>query len=110
LKGHGFSRAVKCGHDDGFSHCGTSILETKSESPQRLKPHYRAQLTARLKPCPFKAHCALVSTPKQQTFHHRKPLCHLYCRNMFRAMKSTLAGRSARRRMKYGYHSVPNGM
>lgn len=31
-------------------------------------------------------------------------------RNMFLAMKTTLAGRSARRRMKYGYHSVPNGM
>ena len=33
-----------------------------------------------------------------------------YCRNMFFAMNSTFAGRSARRRMKYGYHSVPNGM
>ena len=33
-----------------------------------------------------------------------------YCRNMLRAMNSTLAGRSASRRMKYGYHSDPNGI
>jgi hypothetical protein len=30
-------------------------------------------------------------------------------RNIFRAIKNTFAGRSPNRRMKYGYHSVPNG-
>lgn len=29
---------------------------------------------------------------------------------IWRAMNSTFAGRSANRRMKYGYHSVPNGI
>jgi len=33
----------------------------------------------------------------------------LYRRSMFLAMNSTLAGRSASRRMKYGYHARPNG-
>lgn len=33
-----------------------------------------------------------------------------YALIMFRAMKNTFAGRSPSRRMKYGYHSVPNGM
>jgi hypothetical protein len=32
-----------------------------------------------------------------------------HLRSMFFAMKKTLAGRSASRRMKYGYHSCPNG-
>jgi len=31
-------------------------------------------------------------------------------RSMFLATKKTFAGRSAKRRIKYGYHSVPNGM
>ena len=30
--------------------------------------------------------------------------------SMFFAMKNTLAGRSASRRMKYGYHSRPKGI
>jgi len=33
----------------------------------------------------------------------------LYLRSMLRAIKNTFAGRSPRRRMKYGYHSAPNG-
>lgn len=33
----------------------------------------------------------------------------IYCFSRFLAMKRALAGRSARRRMKYGYHSVPKG-
>jgi hypothetical protein len=33
-----------------------------------------------------------------------------YERNRLRAMKKTFAGRSPKRRMKYGYHSVPKGM
>ena len=33
-----------------------------------------------------------------------------YRRIKFRARKNAFAGRSARRRMKYGYHSVPNGI
>jgi hypothetical protein len=32
-----------------------------------------------------------------------------YLRKKFLARKRTLAGRSARRRMKYGYHSSPKG-
>ena len=32
-----------------------------------------------------------------------------YARSILRAMKNTFAGRSPRRRMKYGYHSEPNG-
>ncbi len=30
--------------------------------------------------------------------------------NICLAIKNTFAGRSASRRMKYGYHSVPNGI
>jgi hypothetical protein len=32
-----------------------------------------------------------------------------YFLNMLRKTKKALAGRSPKRRMKYGYHSVPNG-
>jgi hypothetical protein len=37
-----------------------------------------------------------------------QPVLH-YFRKKFLARKSTFAGRSASRRMKYGYHSSPKG-
>ena len=50
-----------------------------------------------------------------QTFHAERTACPPdpaipYPRSRFLAINQTLAGRSASRRMKYGYHSVPNGI
>ncbi len=39
----------------------------------------------------------------------RKLSVAVYDLRKFFAMKNTFAGRSPRRRMKYGYHSVPKG-
>src|SRR5579885_1208265 len=35
--------------------------------------------------------------------------CRRHCLKRFRATNSRFAGRSAKRRIRYGYHSVPNG-
>src|SRR5262245_51754369 len=46
--------------------------------------------------------------PRMGTTHHRF-LRPTISRMTFPVMKATFAGRSARRRMRYGYHCVPNG-
>ena len=43
------------------------------------------------------------------SFPDARRLTPFHFRSKFRAMKNTFAGRSPNRRMKYGYHSVPNG-
>ena len=47
--------------------------------------------------------------PKEGGGRQESGINWFYFRSMFLAMKNTLAGRSPKRRMKYGYHSVPKG-
>ena len=51
--------------------------------------------------------CPVSEEPVREAPSAQRGGVHL--RSMFLAMKRTLAGRSASRRMKYGYHSLPKG-
>jgi hypothetical protein len=62
-----------------------------------------------LSPCRREPRKAFADRDNQLSIVCAEPQQSVQERRKFRARNSTFAGRSASRRMKYGYQSVPNG-